>query len=115
MEKYFLAMILKRICLGFIFIVTALLYAADCHAATVTLAWDASPEPVDGYIVFYGEQSVLTNPSTQIDVGKVLYYAFTDMLPGHTYFFALKAYNAAGQSVYVRDPDRNLLEFIIYE
>ena len=61
-------------------------------------AWDQSPDPVTGYRIFYGEQSVLTNPATEIDAGNVLQYTITTLTPGHTYYFALKAYNAYGQS-----------------
>ncbi len=81
-------------CLGLVFFVTALFCAADSQAANVTLAWDQSPDPVTGYKIFYGEQSVLTNPSTEIDAGNVLQYTITTLTPGHTYYFAFKAYNA---------------------
>jgi hypothetical protein len=71
-----------------------------CNAASITLAWDQSPDPVDGYILAYGEQSVLSNPSTSIDVGAVQQYAIPGLMPGKTYYFALKAYNAYGQGDY---------------
>ena len=77
--------------LGVVFFVTALLWAADCRADNVTLAWDASPDPVTGYTVFYGEESVLTHSSTPKPVGNVLQCTIADLLPGHTYYFALKA------------------------
>jgi hypothetical protein len=76
--------------LGVVFFVTAILCAADCHAANVTLAWDPSPDPVTGYTVFYGEESILTNPSTPKPVGNVLQCTITGLLPG-TYYFAIKA------------------------
>lgn len=66
------------------------------HAETVTLAWNESPDPVTGYRLFYAEQSVLTNPATEIDAGNVLEKAVTDLTPGTTYYFAVKAYNASG-------------------
>ena len=78
-------------CLWVVFFVTALLCVADCHAANVTFAWDASPDPVTGYTVFYGEQSVLANPSTPKSVGNVLQCTIVGLLPGHTYYFAVKA------------------------
>ena len=73
-----------------ILFVAALLWAADCRADNVTLAWDASPDPVTGYTVFYGEESILTNPSTPKPVGNVLQCTITGLLPG-TYYFAIKA------------------------
>jgi hypothetical protein len=78
--------------LGFVFFVTALLYVTDTRAANVTLAWEQSPDPVTGYKIFYGEQSVLTNPASDIGVGNVLIYTITNLTAGHTYYFALKAY-----------------------
>lgn len=69
----------------------ALLLAGAAQAAEVMLAWDASPDPVTGYTVFYGEQSVLINPATTKPVGNVLQSAITGLLPGRKYYFALKA------------------------
>jgi hypothetical protein len=80
------------------FIIPVLLCAANSRAATVTFAWDKSPDPVTGYIVFYGQKSVVSNPSTALDVGNVLQCSIADLLPGYTYYFAVKAYNAYGQS-----------------
>jgi hypothetical protein len=80
------------------FIIPVLLCAADSRAATVTFAWDKSPDPVTGYIVFYGQKSVVSNPSTALDVGNVLQCSIADLLPSYTYYFAVKAYNAYGQS-----------------
>jgi len=67
-------------------------------AASVILAWDQSPDPVTGYKIYYGEQSVLTNPSTEVEVGNVLTCIIPDLIPGHTYYFAMKAYNQYGMS-----------------
>ncbi len=86
------------LCLGFLLFVAALFCAAESQAATVTLTWDQSPDPVTGYRLFYGEQSVLTNPSTEIDAGNVLQTTLTTLTSGTTYYFAFKAYNAYGQS-----------------
>ncbi len=86
------------LCLGFMLFVAALLCAADSQAASVTLAWDQSPDPVTGYKIYYGTQSVLTNPSTEVDAGNVLQTTLATLTSGTTYYFALKAYNAYGQS-----------------
>ena len=71
-------------CLGFVLCAAALLCAAAGQAANVTLAWDPSPDPVTGYRIFYGEQSVLANPATEINVGNVLQYTITTLTPGTT-------------------------------
>lgn len=68
------------------------------RAEDITLAWDSSSGNIDGYIIFYAEQSVLTNPSTQINAGNVVQYTVTNLTPGHTYYFAVKAYNSSEQS-----------------
>ncbi len=80
----------------------SLLAAADCRAGSITLAWNASPEPVTGYTVFYGGQSVLTYPSgaASANAGKVLQYTVSGLTTGQRYYFAVKAYNASGQSGY---------------
>jgi len=82
---------MKKIIL--IFLAIALLIPCVASAKSVTLAWDASPDPITSYKIFYGEQSVLTNPSTEIDVGKVLQFTIpnVDFQLGKTYYFALKA------------------------
>ena len=60
--------------------------------ANVTLAWDPSPDPVTGYIVFYADGvSVLTNPSNSIEIGNILQYTITGLTVGHKYYFAVKA------------------------
>lgn len=62
------------------------------HADNVTLAWDASPDPITSYTIFYAEKSVLTNPSTPWPAGKLLQCTITGLIAGHTYYFAIKAY-----------------------
>lgn len=80
-------------CLGALFCVTALLSAADCPAADVTLAWEASPDPVTGYRVFYGRESVLSSDATEVPAGDGLETTITGLWPGQTYYFAVKAYH----------------------
>lgn len=92
----------------------AILCASGCKTeAGVTLAWNESPDPVTGYKLFYARQSVLTNPTIGIDVGNVLEKTFTNLTPGATYYFALKAYNASGlgdfsDEITYRVPEANL-------
>ena len=46
-----------------------LLGATAAQAATLTLAWDPNPEPVSGYILYWGSQSGQYTQS--LNVGKV--------------------------------------------
>ena len=73
--------------------------AAAAEAATVTLAWDPNPEPdIDGYRLSFGTSS--GQYTTTVDVGNITTYTLTSLLPGVRYYFALRAYNAAGTSPY---------------
>jgi hypothetical protein len=68
------------------------------HAVAAKLVWDPSTGDVVGYRVYYGTTSV--NYTNNVDVGNVTEYNI-DNLPlqeGVTYYFAVKAYNAAGES-----------------
>jgi hypothetical protein len=62
-------------------------------ADTISLMWDASPEPtVAGYIVYIG-----TQPGTytqNVNVGPSTSYSFTTAVPGALYCFAVSAYAA---------------------
>ena len=63
---------------------------------TVRLAWDANPEAdLAGYKVFKGLAS-RTYGTPPVTIGKVTTYTFTG-LPSGTYYFAVTAYNTAGQ------------------
>ena len=65
--------------------------AAD--AATIRLAWDASPDAdVAGYIVVYGTAS--GSYTASMDVGKQLSCDVQGLADGRTYYFAVKAYTA---------------------
>ena len=67
--------------------------ARAAAADTITLMWDANPEPaVAGYIVHVG-----TQPATytqHIDVGLSTAYAFPSAVAGQQYCFAVSAYFA---------------------
>jgi hypothetical protein len=78
-------------CLGFVLFVTALFCAANCQAASITLAWDQSPDPVTRYTVFYGTESVRNHSSTPMPAGINLTLTIPIPTPG-TYYFAIKAY-----------------------
>jgi hypothetical protein len=66
-----------------------------CHAAQVTLAWDANPDPiVAGYRLYHGVTS--RTYGTPVDVGKLTRYTYTGIVEGITSYFAVTAYDANG-------------------
>jgi hypothetical protein len=68
----------------------------SAESATVTLQWDSNRESdLAGYVVVYGTAS--GQLSNSVDVGNHTSYQFTGLETGRTYFFAVRAYNAAGQ------------------
>ena len=74
--------------------------AAACALANgcATLTWEASPGPdVAGYRIYYGQTSGVY--TSQVDVGNTLRREVPNLTPG-TYFFAVTAYNANGESPY---------------
>jgi Fibronectin type III domain len=78
------------------FVVCLLLFAARATAAaTLTLAWDPPSDDVTtGYVISYGTSS--GTYVEQIDVGLVTSYVVPALADGTTYYFAVSAYNAAG-------------------
>lgn len=72
-----------------------LMSAAQSRASDVTLAWDANTEPdLSGYKVYSGTAS--RSYSGSVDVGNWTSCVMGGLEPGRTYYFAAKAYNAAG-------------------
>lgn len=63
-----------------------------------SLVWDASSGTVDGYRVCYGTSS--SSLSTTLDVGNVTQCPLDSiaLTEGTQYYFAVKAYNTAGES-----------------
>lgn len=79
-----------RIILLFVFLLNTKAYAED-----VTLAWDASPDPVTGYRIYYSTNDLLANSTgaSTIDVGKDVSQKVIPNLTANTnYYFALKAF-----------------------
>lgn len=71
-----------------------------CQAASVTLAWDASPDPVTGYTVYRSTAPITDSSSPEWrDTGKVTQYVWPDIPQGISYY-RLKAYNTYGRSGY---------------
>jgi len=63
--------------------------------ASVTLAWDASPDAsVTGYRIYYGPVS--GGYTNSINVGPPLTMTMTNLTRGSTYFFAATAYDGSG-------------------
>ena len=79
-----------------VFLIPALLafLVAETTAATVTLAWNANPEPdIAGYRVYYG--TVAAPFGNLVDVGSPT-ATIANLENGVTYTFAVTAYNTAG-------------------
>jgi chitinase len=66
-------------------------------ADAITLAWNPSARAV-GYRLHYGERSRAYD--TTLEIGAPTQAAVGGLTPGHTYFFAVTAYDAAGESAY---------------
>lgn len=68
----------------------------------VTLSWDAATDnvAVTGYKIFYGTSSVASDTASYtmgpVDAGNVLTYDVKDLQNDTTYYFAVTAYDAAG-------------------
>lgn len=76
----------------------------------VALAWNANPEPdVNGYKLYYGFES--GNYAGAKDVGNVTAYTLTGLQGGTEYFFALTAYNDAGESAFSEELAYTVPEF----
>lgn len=75
---------------------------AESGDKKVTLSWDPASDNVGvtGYKIFYGNTSVSTDSASYtmgpLDVGNVLTHEVTGLENGKTYYFALTAYDAAG-------------------
>jgi hypothetical protein len=64
----------------------------------VTLTWTANGEPdLAGYKVYVGMASGTYNtPGSPFVAGKVASYTVSNLPKGQTYFFAISAYDSAG-------------------
>src|SRR5579864_7443547 len=76
-------------------IVIVLSWAGAAQAATLTLAWDPSPEPdTAGYVLNWGNHSGVYESG--IDVGNQTSTQLTGLVAGLPYYFVVRAYNSAG-------------------
>jgi hypothetical protein len=64
----------------------------------VTLTWAANVEPdLAGYKIYVGTNSgAYSFPGSPFVIGKVASYSISNLPKGQTYFFALSAYDSAG-------------------
>ncbi|MEI2782781.1 MAG: PKD domain-containing protein [Candidatus Competibacter sp.] len=79
--------------------ITLILASPGARAGTVNLAWNASSGSVAGYRVYYGQTSgsyTSTAPTAPSLIGGTSYT--TPDLPAGTYYFAVKAFDSAGNS-----------------
>ena len=69
--------------------------SVSASAATITLAWDASPAPdVSYYVLYLGNSS--GQYSQQINVGKVTAYTYPNVNDNLPYYFAVQAVSSVG-------------------
>lgn len=93
----------------FLFVAVAFLFGfgTASHAVTVALKWGAS-EGSTGYKVYYQADSATfpfsgtgaTEGNAPLDVSNQTSATISGLDPGHSYHFAVTAYNAAGESSY---------------
>ena len=77
-----------------------LLFASFAHAATVQLAWDASPTPNVLYRIKWGFASGPENQMHIVEAGPNLTVTIDEpWAPGNVIFFNVYAYNEAGESL----------------
>ncbi len=95
-KKHYKKFLIQRsLLIALLFVIGACFSAL---AETVTIAWDPNPEPdIYGYKVFYGTES--RNYTHEVDVTGPTNTSvqITDLEPGNTYYFAVKAVDISGQ------------------
>ena len=83
------------------FLIGFFLFSALCsmaYAETATIAWDPNPEPdIYGYKVFYGTESRNYTETVEVIGANNTTVTINGLLPGNTYYFAVKAVDLAGQ------------------
>jgi hypothetical protein len=73
-----------------------LLTPVAAGAATISLAWDASPGTVAGYKVYYGTSPNPHLTGTSVNVGSQTTASIPSLTSGVTYYFSVTAYSAGG-------------------
>lgn len=92
-----------------------LLSCAVCAAssAQLRLAWDPSPDAVDGYRLYAGTNSLALSPTNalvKIDAGTNLTAVVNDLLPGR-WFFVATAYQRTTNGIPVESAPSNEIMF----
>jgi hypothetical protein len=89
---------MKRTILHIIFItpIIAFILSSVSYGADVTLAWDPSPDLIDGYRIYYGTSS--GNYTESVDVGDTNQATITGLNETTTYYFVARAYDTSGES-----------------
>lgn len=67
---------------------------SSLFGASLPLSWDAPPQAVSGYKIYYGTNHYGYNQV--IDVGNVLNYTVSNLLDNRVYYFAATAYDSIG-------------------
>ncbi len=78
----------------FLLIFPLCFFSSNVQADDVTLAWDPPSAEYGGFILSYGTSS--GSYSDNQDVGTNTTHTVTNLDPGQTYFFAVKAYSTNG-------------------
>src|SRR5262245_316522 len=77
-------------------VLSVCLWASAAEAASVTLAWNANPEPdIAGYVIEYGNLPGVRT-SGQIAVGNVTTFQVNGLTDGLPYYFSIRAVNTSG-------------------
>lgn len=84
--------------LGLIVLCFTLFLTLSASAAEISLAWDASSTPVDGYRVFCREQGENYDYTQPVWGGSALTCTIYDLDEDVTYYFVVRAYNDSGES-----------------
>jgi hypothetical protein len=92
----------KHLSLAALLLCAFLLSASPSHASSAILYWDAPTNnedgtpltDLDGYWLYYGTSSGYY--SNKVNVGNVATYQLGNLAEGHTYYFAVTAYDTSG-------------------
>ena len=89
----------ERFRITYIFMLFCLAFGVvhPLHGQSITLQWNPNPEAdLDGYFLHYGTQSRMY--SQTLNVGDTTEYTVDNLIAGTMYFFAISAYDTAGNS-----------------
>jgi hypothetical protein len=76
-------------------------------SGTATLTWDPETDlSVSGYKAYVGTSS--NAYGAPVDIGNVTTYQIVNLQPGTTYYFAVTAYNSAGESGYSNEVSKSI-------